>query len=66
MNFSAVCTLEYVPVSDDAVGFDEEAATSRKLLAVRVESFDCNRGGFDAANQFGEKILRGSNWSWEE
>lgn len=65
MNFGAMCAFEYVPVSDDAIRFDKEPTASRKLLTARVESFDCNRRGFNASNEFGEKILRGSNGSWE-
>ena len=66
MNFGTMCAFEYVPVSDDAIGFNEEATASRKLLAARVESFYCNRRGFNASNEFGEKILRGSIGSWED
>jgi hypothetical protein len=66
VNFGANCALENVTVRDDAIGVDEEATASRKLLAARVESLDCNRGGFDATNEFGEKILRGSIGSCEE
>ena len=56
-----MCALEDVPVSDNAIVVDEEAAASRQLLAACVESFDCNRRGFNATNEFGEKILRRSN-----
>ena len=66
MNFSANCALENVPVRDNAIGVDEEATASRKLLAARVESLYCNRGGFNTSNEFGEKILRGSIGSCDE
>jgi len=61
MNFGAVCAFEYVTVSDYAIGLDEEATASRQFFTTRVESFDCYRGGFDTANEFGEKILRRFN-----
>ena len=57
MDFSAIGAFEYVTVCDDAIGFDEEAAAARQFFAARVESFNCHCGGFDAANQFGKKIL---------
>ena len=57
MNFRAMCVFKNVAVSDDAIGFDEEAAAARELLAARVESFNCDCGGFNAANEFGKKIL---------
>ena len=66
MNFGTMCTFEYVPVSDDAIGFDKEPTASRKLLSAGVESFYGNRRGFNATNEFGEKILRCSNGSWED
>jgi hypothetical protein len=61
VNFGAMGAFEDVTVSDDAIRFDEEAAASRKLLAAAVKSFYCNRGGLNTSNEFGEKILRGSN-----
>ena len=66
MNLGTIRTLENVPVGDDAIGFDEEATASRKLLTACVESFYRDGGRFNPANQFGEKILLGSNGSGEE
>ena len=57
MNLGAICAFDDVPVCDDAIRIDEEATASRKLLAACVESLDCNRGGFDATNEFGKKVL---------
>jgi len=47
-----------VTISDDAIGFDEETAAARQFFIARVESLDCDSGRFNAANQFGKKILR--------
>jgi hypothetical protein len=58
MNFRAMSAFEYVPVGDNAIALDEEAAAARQLFTTHVESFDCNRGRFDTANEIGEKILR--------
>ena len=57
MNFGAMRAFNDVPVGDDAIGVDEEAAASRKLFAARIKSFNRNCGWFNATNEFGKKIL---------
>jgi hypothetical protein len=58
VDFSAIRALEHVTVSDDAIGFDEETAAARQFFIARIESLDRDSGRFNAANQFGKKILR--------
>ena len=57
MDLGAMCAFEDVTICDDAIVFDEEPAASREFLAARVESLDCNCGGFNATNEFGKDVL---------
>ncbi len=57
MNLGAMCAFEDVTIRYDAIGLDKEPAASRQFLAARVESLDCNRGGFNATNEFGKDVL---------
>jgi len=43
MDFSTVSAINHVTIRDDAVHVDKEAATARKLLPTRIESFDGHR-----------------------
>ena len=61
MNFSAIGVVDDVAVGDDAISIDEEAAAARELLAARIEGFDGDGGGLDAANEFRKQVLRSSS-----
>src|SRR6266404_1152308 len=60
MDLSAVGAFNHVPVCYDPIDVDEKAAAARKLFAVSVKGFNCYRGRFDPADQFGKLILRES------
>src|SRR5260221_3456614 len=58
MDLSAIGAFNHVPVCYDPIDVDEKAAAARKLFAACVEGFNCYRGRFDPADQFGKLILR--------
>ncbi len=60
MDFSAIRAVDNVPIGNHAVFVDKETAAARKLLALRIEGFNCDGGGFDAANQIGKLVLGAS------
>jgi hypothetical protein len=66
MSFRTICAFKYVPVRDDAIAFDEETAAARQLFAAGVKSLYRDCGGFNAANEFREKILRRRQGAWDD
>src|SRR6266404_1091056 len=61
MDLSAVGAYNVVPVCYDPIDVDEKAAAARKFFAASVVRFNCHRGRFDPADQFGKLIL-GESW----